>query len=384
MASSAPAYDVAIVGLGLAGAGTAWAASRRGLYVLALEQFGPSHDRGSSHGSARIVRRGYRDGLYISLTGYAFELWREVELASGAELLRMYGGLDFGPQRGVRHMAELFTEAGIRHEPLSAVEAEARWPGMRFEGAVVYHPQAGTMDAAGSVSAMLDLAVRAGAEVQFDTAVRRISPDEDGVTVVLADGSSVRARAAVVSAGSWVESLLSGLVALPRIMVTQQQVYHFPRRDPAATPWPSVIHESATTAYYHLAGGSDGGSGNDRKIGEHRGGRATTADTRDGVVDPASRERTIEYVTQWLPGLVPTPSSETTCLYTETPSEDFLIDRTGPLIVCSPCSGHGAKFAPLIGELTTDLVTGAETTVALPDRFRLDAHTLPATGAVSL
>ncbi len=274
--------------------------------------------------------------------------------------------------------------AGVPHEVLNPTEAAARWPGMLFEGEVVHHPQAGTMDAAGSVTAMLDLASRAGADVRFDTAVTRLHPDEDGVTLELADGSRVRARTAVVSAGSWVEPLLSGLVALPKITVTQQQVFHFPRRDAAATPWPSAIHESATKAYYHLAGGRDGGSNDDRKIGEHDGGHATTADLRDGVVDPASRERTIEYVKQWLPGLVPTPLSETTCLYTETPSEDFLIDRVGPLIVCSPCSGHGAKFAPLIGELTADLATGTRRAVALPDRFRLDAHALPASGAVSL
>jgi sarcosine oxidase len=377
-------FDVAIVGLGLAGAGTAWAASRRGLSVLALEQFGPGHTRGSSHGSARIVRRGYSDGLYVSLTGHAFELWREVEHSSERALLRMLGGLDFGPRRGVAQMVDLFAEAGVPHELLPAAQAEQRWPGMRFEGDVVFHPQAGTMDAAACVTAMLDLARAAGAEVYFEAAVLRLEPNDDGVVLQLADGATAHARVAVVAAGSWVEPLLSGLVALPPITVTQQQVFHFPRRDPNASPWPSVIHESATRAYYHLAGGRDGGAGDNRKIGEHGAGRTTTADSRDGVVDPDSRERTIRYVSEWLPGLVPEPADETTCLYTETPSEDFLLDRTGPLIVCSPCSGHGAKFAPLIGELTADLVTGARGAVALPQRFRLAAHHLPATGAVSL
>src|SRR5439155_23695782 len=97
----------------------------------------------------------------------------------------------------------------------------------------------------------------------------------------------------------------------------------------------------------------------DRKIGEHDAGVECTAADRDGVVDAASRARAIEYVRRWLPGLDPTPRNEVTCLYTETPSEDFLIDRVDDLVVCSPCSGHGAKFAPLVGELVADLVTGA-------------------------
>jgi sarcosine oxidase len=387
--------DLVVVGAGLAGSATAWAASRRGLSVLVVEQFAAGHDRGSSHGSARIVRRGYSDGLYTTLTGEAFELWREVEAASGRALLRMLGGLDFGRNRGP--VAEHLAAQGIPHEVLPAAEAETRWPGMRFEGSVVFHPQAGTMDAAGSVEAFLALALGSGAQVRFETTATAVIPHGDAVTVALSDGTGVRARAAVVAAGGWVADLLGGLVPLPQIAVTQQQVFHFPRVDPASAPWPSVIHEGRGKAVYHLAGGRDGGTGDDRKIGEHSGGapgsegvaaggrgHPVEAATRDGVVDPESRDRVIEYVTQWLPGLVPSPSSETTCLYTETPSEDFLIDRVGPIVVCSPCSGHGAKFAPLIGELTADLVTGTSTGRALPDRFRLDAHAIADHTAVSL
>jgi sarcosine oxidase len=90
----------------------------------------------------------------------------------------------------------------------------------------------------------------------------------------------------------------------------------------------------------------------------------------------------VDYVSRWLPGLDPTPRGETTCLYTRTPSEDFLIDRAGPIVVCSPCSGHGAKFAPLIGEYVADLVVGAD--AGLPDRFRFAAHRGGLTAGVSL
>jgi sarcosine oxidase len=83
-----------------------------------------------------------------------------------------------------------------------------------------------------------------------------------------------------------------------------------------------------------------------------------------------------------LPGLDPTPRSEATCLYTETPTEDFVLDRVGDLVVCSPCSGHGAKFTPLIGEMVADLLTGDGGSV--PDRFRLAAHATARPASVSL
>lgn len=345
--------------------------------MTVVEQFAPGHRRGSSHGSARIVRRGYGDGLYVSLTGQAFELWRELEISSGAALLRMLGGLDFGQRRNVPRVAALLADGGVPHEVLPGVEAQARWPGMTFDGPVVYHAQAGTMDADAAVAAFLGEAARLGAEVRNETCARAII---DG-GVALADGSSLAARCVVVAAGGWVGPLLAGVVELPQLRVTQQQIFHFPRLDPAAPPWPSVIHEPAGHAVYHLAGGRDGGPGDDRKIGEHDGGHETTAAGRDGVVDERSRARVVEYVRRWLPGLDPTPRAEVTCLYTETASEDFLLDRIGDVVACSPCSGHGAKFAPLIGEFVADLVTGAG---QVPERFRLAAHLSGRAGSVSL
>ena len=373
--------DVAVVGGGLMGAAAAWAAARRGLSVALHEQFEPGHIQGSSHGSARIVRRGYGDALYTRLTGEAFELWREVEIAADVRLLRMVGGLDHGPNRTAR-VARLLAEAGIPHEIVAAADAEARWPGMRFTGPVVYHGQAGTMDADRAVAALLDLARRAGANIQHGSRVATVERVSDEYAAVrLADGRELEARCAVVAAGAWVEPVLGGLLSLPQLTVTQQQVFHFPRRDEAAAPWPSVIHQDAMEVY-HLAGGRDGGSGDARKVAEHLNGAVTTADARDGVVDAGGRDRIVRYVSEWLPGLVPIPQGEATCLYTTSPSEDFLVDRVGQIVVCSPCSGHGAKFAPLIGEMVAGLVTGDR---PVPDRFRLGAHTsAPAVTKVSL
>ena len=267
------------------------------------------------------------------------------------------------------------------HEVLSPAAAQGRWPGMVFDGPVVHHAQAGTMDAQGSVDAMLELARRGGTDVRFAVAAVELTAAGTGVRVRLDDGTAVTADCAVVAAGAWVPSLLGPQLALPPLAVTQQQVFHFPRRDPSAPPWPSVIHvQGVGQEVYHLAGGRDGGPDDDRKVAEHQHGAPVDAATRDAIVDPASRARVVEYVRHWLPGLEPTPRGEATCLYTRTPTEDFLIDRVGPIVVCSPCSGHGAKFAPLIGEFNARLAFGDG---PVPERFSLAAHANPGPGAVS-
>ncbi len=193
----------------------------------------------------------------------------------------MLGGVDFGARRDVTGVARQLAMQGVPHEVLSAEEAEQRWPGMRFAGNVLYHPQAGTVDAALAVEAFISEARRHGAQVLYESEVVRVLPGEARAEIQLGNGERISARSVVAAAGAWVEVLLRGLVRLPPLAVTQQQIFHFPRLDPDAEPWPSVIHE-ATEPIYHLAGGRDGGSADDRKIAEHRFGTPTSAAQRSG------------------------------------------------------------------------------------------------------
>lgn len=384
--------DLVVVGAGMMGSAAAWAAVRRGLSVVLLEQFDIGHARGSSHGSARIVRRAYADPLYAGMTGLAFESWRELELDAGVRLLRMTGGLDHGPGRQVPQISAALREVGVPHEVLPAEEAQRRWPGMVFDGDVLHHAQAGTADAAATVDAASSRARQLGAVLAPRTRLLGLQVEGDQSVVVRTDRGDVRAVRVVVAAGAWVTELLTGLLAeagaaLPTMAVTQQQIFHFPRR-PGVEEWPVALHKSELDTY-SLPGGTDGGPDGARKIAEHMSdvpsSRPTTPSARTGIVHERARARIVEHVQRWLPGLVPEPFAEATCLYTTTPDEDFVLDRVGPVVVCSPCSGHGAKFAPLIGELAVDLATGASTTpggaadparaalLAQP-RFRLGAH----------
>lgn len=362
--------DVAVVGAGLMGSAAAWAASRRGLSVQLVDQFEIGHVNGSSHGSARIVRRAYDDALYTALTGRAFELWDELEQESGETMLRLLGGLDHGPAATVRSIAEHLTKAGVDHELLSAGQAERRWPGMRFDDTVLFHKQAGTVDADATVRAFLALAVRNGATINAQTTVERIVPSGDHALLVLTDGRRLRADRVIVAAGSWIPTLLGQFVPLPMLTVQQQHVFHFRRLEPNQPPSPSVIHHG-DHAVYHLAGGRDGGPDDARKLGMEGSGVPVEPGAINHAALQAAQSTAREYVSRWLPGLDPSPLNQAACRYTNTTNRDFLIDTVGPLVLCSPCSGHGAKFAPLVGELCADLATGDR---AAPDRFRLSAH----------
>ncbi|WP_433789175.1 FAD-dependent oxidoreductase [Actinoplanes sp. CA-252034] len=186
-----------------------------------------------------------------------------------------------------------------------------------------------------------------------------------------ADGEELTVDHVVIAAGGWLPTLAAGLpFRLPSLRVTKEQAYHFPYRD-AGTDWPTTVHIRDDIAAYSLPGGRDAGH-RGHKVAEFLGGPdIMSAAGNDGIIDPGNRQRVVDYVTRYLPGLIPEPYAETTCVFTSTPSEDFVIDTVGPFTVASPCSGHGAKFAPLLGAIIAASALG----IAAPaDRFRTSSR----------
>ncbi|MGC9538918.1 N-methyl-L-tryptophan oxidase [Streptomyces sp. UG1] len=358
---------IAVVGAGLMGAATAWQLARRGHEVTLIEAYDIGHKHGSSHGSSRIIRRAYTDPFYIRLTGQAYEQWRELEDDSSTPLLRTTGGLDMGEERDPKAIADLLAAAGVPHELLGPEAASERWPYIHFTGPVLHHPDAGVVDADQTVAACVRRAIEHGAQAIIGTRVTGIDVQGgDKVLLHTDDGREIVADTVVVAAGAWLPELELP-VPLPPLQVTQQQVFHFRQREPSVR-WPTLIWDGAVHLY-GLPSGSDGGTLPTIKVAEHDRGTPTTPRTRDRVVDASSRTRVSGFVRDHLPGLEPDPVAESTCLYTTTPDEDFVLDRHGPFVIASACSGHGAKFAPLIGAMAADLATGH----ADPHpRFRLD------------
>lgn len=365
--------SIAVIGAGLAGAATAWQLARRGHDVTVLERSEPANPWGSSHGSARIFRYAYPDPLYTRLVVESRAGWDELERDGGRRLIAPVGALDHGAERDPEGLARVLEAAGVAHELLSAAAASERWGGISFDGPVLWHADAGVVDAEGAVQTMLRLATAAGAVVHRGWSVAAVTPRGSGYRVVSQAGEIVEAAQVVVAAGGWLPDLLPRLGlgpgvlrGFPTLQVRQEQVFHFPYRD-GVGEWPTIIHKTAPIRVYALPGGRDAGF-RGQKVAEYNGGPAIpSAAWHDRVIDEARRERVVAYVREHLPGLEPEPYAESTCLFTNTPDEDFVIDRVEGITILSPCSGHGAKFAPLIGEHAARLVEGD---ARVPERFR--------------
>ena len=335
-------FDVVVVGAGAMGSATAWQLARRGRSVALVEQFSQGHDRGSSHGATRIFRVAYRDPTYVRLAVEALRCWRELESDTGETLLEQTGQLDHGAPAAIDEIARHLTEAGFTAERMGPEQAGERWPGMRFDRAVVHSPDGGRVFADRTVAALQRRSAELGAQVSFDEPVRRITPRDDGVEVRTSE-RTLRAGVVVAAAGSWVREVVPDTIALTEFTVSQETPAHFRSRDPSQR-WPSFLHHLDDDAA-ELAFGAYGleTPGEGVKVG----------------VDHASDVGVVtEYVRNWHPGLVPEPVSSTTCLFTSTPDEHFVLERHGRIVVCSPCSGHGFKFTPVIGELAADLCEG--------------------------
>lgn len=405
-----------VVGGGAMGSATAWALARRGVPTTLLEQFGPGHVRGASHGAGRIFRLGYADAGHVRLAQFAHRWWDVLQEESGEQLLTLNGCVDHGPVRALRDLVETLLACGVRFEYLTGPEAQGRWPGMRFDDRVVVQPVAGRAHADRTVAALQAQAARHGAEVRQHVRVTGIEVAADGGAVVHvvdqaphseARVTTLRASAVVVTAGAWTAGLLAGVPgfdALPPLVVTQEQPAHFPVRDTALVAddgWPSFIHhvDPAAHAEARLPDAPDGGypvagvyghhtPGEGVKVGHHGTGPVVDPDARDFTAEPGRLGELRAYVREWFPGVDADAPAPISCTYTTTPDERFLLDRVGPVVIGAGFSGHGFKFTPGIGQVLADLATDVRPEVPGVDlgafalaRFTADA---PAPEAVEV
>ncbi|MEU4602802.1 FAD-dependent oxidoreductase [Kribbella sp. NPDC023972] len=348
-------YDVAVVGAGAMGSAAARALAAAGREVVVLEQYELGHVRGGSHGGTRLFRPAADNPEVARLTEQARGLWRELEDQSGETLFEVTGGIDHGVDDAAVEAFRALHPAG---QVLAPEEAAERWPGMRFETQVLYQPGSGRLYADRTVSALQRVA---DAEFREQSPVKALRL-HNGLVELDVPGGAVRARQVVVTAGAWAPKLLTGLVPLPPFTVTQEQPRFF---EPVSdVDWPSFVH--GRKASYGLF---EPGSG--VKVGLHGTGPEVDPDTRDFAVDPERDAQLIRYVEAWFPGLDTSRSTAISCLYDTTPTDNFVIDRVGPITVAVGFCGQGFKFVPLVGEHVRDLVIGG---AAVPSRFRLSSH----------
>jgi len=360
-----------VIGAGAMGSAAAWQLARRGHSVILLEQFGSGHQHGSSHGATRIFRVAYRDPTYVRLATESLRAWAELQQESGQVLLEQSGQIDHGDPEAIEQVANNLEAAGFIAQRLSPTQAQELWPGMRFDQAVVHSVDGGRVFADRTVQALHECATARGVTVAFHEPVQAIDSTADGV-VLQTPLRRVHAGRVVIAAGAWVEDLVPGEFLLPKLTVSEQIPVHFRKRNPSMR-WPSFLHhmhakaEALTFGAYGMDSPLSGSAVSESAASDTAASRAERLGVKVGVDNATDVAQVAAYVTKWHPGLHPDPVSSTECLFTSTADQQFILKRQGPIVVCSPCSGHGFKFTPMIGELVADLCEG------LPPRYNFSA-----------
>jgi sarcosine oxidase len=355
--------DTVVIGGGAMGSATAWALARRGRDVTLLEQFGPGHRNGASHGTTRNFNPGYADPDYVAMLAEAARLWSDLETDSGERLLARTGVVNHGADPRLPEVRNALLAAGLRAEFLSAEEAAERWRGIRFEPRVLHMADGGQLNPDAALPALQRLAAGLGAEIRHHVRVLELKVLDDGVRLTLESGGRTEmlsARQAVVTAGGWTTKLLAGVAPLPRLTVTQEQPAHFAITDPGAQ-WPGFNHmpgHGEAYAYWRSPVYGMQTPGEGIKAGWHGVGPVVDPDRRSFAAEPEQRAALQRYARDWLPGVDADSLTDISCTYTTTVDENFVLDRIGPVVIGAGFSGHGFKFTPVVGRILADLATG--------------------------
>ena len=344
---------VAVIGGGVAGAAAAWRLSKRGAEVVCFDRFSPPHALGSSHGESRIIRTAYFEGSwYVPLLQEVFPMWRELEAATGTQILTMTGALMIGGEQSevVVGSTTSAREHNLDAELLSTDELRRRYPGhvVREGDFALLDRMAGVLNPERAVAAML-------AQVPDVRLERRV----ESIAQVRKDFDAV-----VVAAGPWTPELLDWI---PLRVERQVHVWFSIAREAEAGHWfapehfPAFVRESPDSKFMYGIPSLDQKT---VKVGRHHEGEVTDPDRIRRRVDEFDIDPLRLLAAKHLRGVSGHVTRTLTCMYTNTPDQHFVIDF-GPddrgVVVVSACSGHGFKFGPVLGDIAADLVLDGST-----------------------
>jgi len=377
-------YHVAIIGLGAMGAAAALQLAKWGARVIGFDRFAPPHAFGSSHGGTRVTRLAIGEGDYLTpLAMRSHQLWREIERETGTELLSETGLLIISSDNNAAptHVSGFFGKTvaaaekfGIGHEVLGAAQIRARWPQFQVGRDEVgyFEPTGGFVRPESCVRAQLALAGKHGAQLHCD---ERVLNFESGVNCVTLETGQRQyiADKLIVAAGAWLPELVPKYAGLFKIY-RQVQLWFGTADVSAFQPgaFPVFIWElpNSTRGLYGFPM-VDGE--NAIKVASEEFLAPTTPEKVEREVSAAEIAAVGELVTGNLAGITRRCVKATACLYTATPDFGFVIDThpdSDRVIIASPCSGHGFKHSPAVGEALADLALGQ------PSRFDLSPFRL--------
>jgi sarcosine oxidase len=374
--------EIIVLGLGAMGSAAAAWLAERGHRVLAFDAHTPPHSHGSSHGLSRIYRQAYwEDPRYVHLLLRARELWAKLERDSGVPLLHITGALMIGPPSGqlVPRSAESARQFSLPHDMLSAADVRRRWPAFHVadDTVALFEHNAGYLVPELCIERQLRHAARHGADLHFNEPVLNFHADSYGVTV-RTNRESFSAAHLVITAGPWAPQVLAE-AQLP-LRVTRQVLFWF---EPTGSldefredRFPIYLWETAPCDRMLYGFPLTGPDAEGVKVALHGSEETGTPDTIDRTIRPDDEHRIRHRLATTIPSLSGRITRAETCLYTMTPDENFVI---GPhpehpaITLALGFSGHGFKFAPVIGEIVGQLATEGKTTqdIAMfsPTRF---------------
>jgi sarcosine oxidase len=353
--------DVAIIGLGAMGSSVAYRLSQRGKSVVGFDLATPPHALGSTHGESRIIREAYFEHpLYVPIVQKSYECWNELQEATGERLLLGTGGLLLGPGdgsliAGTRLSADRHK---LDYDILSAKEIRKHYPILQPTDATVglWEPRAGILLPEKCVEVHLALAERAGAELHLNEPVTEWRPDGDGVRVKT-DNGEYRASQLVLTPGAWLAQFVPELALA--LSVERQVLYWFDpienREQFDLQSLPIFAWEYASEQLFY--GFPNLGEG--VKVALHHHGQTTDIESINREVGHEETEVMRMIVAAVIPALAGPLLKAEVCMYTNTPDEHFVIDFHPDLpqvLIASACSGHGFKFAAVVGEIVSDLL----------------------------
>ena len=370
-------FDVIVAGVGGMGAAACYHLARRELKVLGLERFGIPHAMGSSHGVNRIIRLAYyEDPSYVPLLRRAFELWRALGHDFGEQVLYVTGSIDTGTvdEFVFRESKQSCDLHDLPHDVLSAQELMRRYPAFSVpeDFQAVLQPDGGFVASERAIVAHVEGAMECGAVIRGYEPMLSWTTTTSGVKIETTKGI-YEAEQLIVSTGAWIGNhvpLLSGVSVPERQVLGWFQPAH-PERFSLDTLPVFNLQADAHERYYGFPIWGIPGF----KFGKyHHREEQIDPDDWDRQPNQADEEVLREGVRRFFPDADGPVMSLASCIFTNTPDEHFIIDRLAPgspVIVASPCSGHGYKFASVIGEILADLAINDRTDHNI-DLFRLN------------
>jgi sarcosine oxidase len=369
-------FDVIVVGVGGMGSAACYHLARRGKRVLGLERFGVPHSYGSSHGVNRIIRLAYyEDPSYVPLLRRAFENWRSLETAFGEQLLIVTGSIDASPEdnfvfRESKRSCDLHR---LEHDVLTGAEINARFPAFNLPDSyrAVVQPDGGFVMSERAIVAHVLGTIDAGSEIRGHESVLSWTTTSSGVRVQTPKGA-YEADQLILSAGAWIGELLPEFAHFAE--PERQVLGWFQPRTPALfAPERLPVFNLAAEVDRYYGFPICGIPG--FKFGKyHHRQEVVDPNNWDRLPNPVDEEVLREAVRRFFPDADGPVMTMSTCMFTNTPDEHFVIDRLAPgspVIVASPCSGHGYKFASVIGEILADMAIADRTDHDI-DLFRID------------